>query len=222
MNALSEVEARVLACLIEKSIATPENYPLSLNSLVNACNQKSNRNPVMDLDERTVSNAVDTLRFTHTIVVQVSEAGSRVPKFKHDIAQHLPHTPEITAILCELMLRGPQTVGELKAHTKRLFGFTNLVEIDDVLKELSRREEPLVTQVPPGPGKREKRYAHLLCGDVDDAIQNEPAVVSDGNAISLPKAPSRIDEMEADVTSLKEDVASLRLEIEELKRQLGA
>ena len=222
MIQFNDTEARVLACLIEKSIATPDHYPLTLNSLVAACNQKSNRNPEMDLDERSVSNALDALRFTHTIVVQVAEAGSRVAKFKHDISQHLPHTPEITAILCELMLRGPQTVGEVKAHTKRLFGFASLVEIDDILKELRSGEEPWVTQLPPGPGKREKRYAHLLCGPVDDAIAYASSVAPVSQAPSLPPAPSRIDEMEEDVIALKQEVASLRLEIEELKRQLGA
>ena len=219
MELLTDVEARVLGCLIEKSITTPDNYPLSLNSLVNACNQKSNREPVMDLDERTVEAALDSLRFTHKIVVQVSEAGSRVAKFKHDIAQHLPHTPEITAILCELMVRGPQTVGELKAHGKRLFGFSSLVEIEDILRELRNMEPPLVAQLPPGAGRREKRFAHLLCGVIDEAVSAaaEPADLSP----SLPRAPSRIDELEHTVAALQDEVGMLRLEVQQLKQQLG-
>ncbi|ESS68273.1 hypothetical protein UPF0502 [Methyloglobulus morosus KoM1] len=162
---LSLYETRVIGCLIEKAITTPDQYPLSLNALVNACNQKSNRDPVLELKEVTVQDTVDGLikKFL------VSRGyGSRVTKYQHRFCNSefgtLQLSENATAIICELFLRGPQTPGELRSRTERLCKFGDVNEVEAELASLMAREEPLVVKLPREPGKRESRYAHLFSG----------------------------------------------------------
>jgi uncharacterized protein YceH (UPF0502 family) len=163
---LTAIEARVIGSLIEKAITTPDQYPLSLNALTNACNQKSNREPVMALDERTVQDTLDALAKKH-LVIEKSGFGSRVPKYQHRFCNtgfgSLEFTPQATAILCELLLRGPQTPGELRGRASRMAELREVSEVEAVLEKLSSREDgPFVVRLAREPGRRESRYAHLL------------------------------------------------------------
>jgi uncharacterized protein YceH (UPF0502 family) len=162
---LSLYETRVIACLIEKAITTPDQYPLSLNTLVNACNQKSNREPVLELKEITVQDTVDGL-VKKCLVSRVE--GSRVSKYKHRFCNSqfgtLQLSEKATGIICELFLRGSQTPGELRSRTERLCKFDDVNEVEAELERLMAREEPLVVKLPREPGKRESRYAHLFSG----------------------------------------------------------
>src|ERR1700749_2171248 len=167
---LTPIEARVIGCLIEKQITTPDQYPLSLNALVNACNQKSNRDPVLELEERIVQQTVDDLGRKH-FVVEKSGFGSRVPKYQHRFCNTeygtLKLDPQELAIVCELLLRGAQTPGELRSRASRMAPFTDVSEVEAALTRLSEREDgPFVTRLPREPGRREARYAHLFSGEV--------------------------------------------------------
>ena len=205
---LSAQEARVLGCLIEKEMTTPEYYPLSLNALTNACNQKSNRDPVMNLDETDVVRCLDALRF-RGLAMQAASDGGRVPKYKHNLAQKLYLEPEEQAILCELLLRGPQTVGELRSRSERMHAFSNLEAVEEVLHLLATRKEPLLTKLPRQPGRKENRFAHLLCGapDIEELSANEPAPET---------ARRHVDAQEARILALEEEVATLRGEVASL------
>ena len=205
---LSAQEARVLGCLIEKEMTTPEYYPLSLNALTNACNQKSNRDPVMHLDETDVVRCLDALRF-RGLAMQAASDGGRVPKYKHNLAQKLYLEPEEQAILCELLLRGPQTVGELRSRSERMHAFSNLEAVEEVLHLLATRKEPLLTKLPRQPGRKENRFAHLLCGapDIEEPSANEPAPET---------ARRHVDAQEARILALEEEVATLRGEVASL------
>ncbi len=204
---LDQVEVRVLGCLIEKEIATPEYYPLTLNALVNACNQKSNRDPVVSYDEETVESAIDTLRQKRLAAV-ITGAGMRVAKYRELLSETLNLGRREVALLCVLMLRGPQTVGELHGRTERLHPFADLEEVESVLDHLSAREpDPLVMRLPRQPGTKEPRFAHLLAG--------APAV-TDG-AAPPPSAPR-----EDRLASIEAEVRQLRDEIQGLKDQLAA
>lgn len=205
---LSTQEARVLGCLIEKEMTTPEYYPLSLNALTNACNQKSNRDPVMNLDETDVVRSLDALRF-QGLVMQAASDGGRVPKYKHNLAQKLYLEPDEQAILCELLLRGAQTVGELRNRTERMHAFNNLDSVEEVLHQLTTRKEPLLIKLPRQPGRKENRIAHLLCGTpaVEEIQANAPA----------PEVARRhVDAQEARILALEEEVATLRSEVASL------
>ncbi len=222
MFELSDIETRVLGSLIEKSMATPEYYPMTVKALVAACNQKSNRDPVMNLGEADVMSALDTLRYRHKVVCQVSEAGSRVPKFRHDVAEFIPHAEEDLAILCALMLRGPQTAGELKAHTQRLHPFPDPGAVHRTLDALRRNEpEPLVQQIAPGPGRRESRFVHLLSGPVDELPPSPPPPPPEPDAAPSPAAvePDRLDRLEAAVGRLREELDRLRHDFDTFKEQ---
>ncbi|MGE5892483.1 MAG: YceH family protein, partial [bacterium] len=162
-TALTDVEVRVLGCLIEKAITTPDYYPLTLNALTNACNQKSNRNPVVSYEETTVVRGLDGLR-DKGLANMVYKADSRAPKYQHFFVEKLELSPGDVAVLCELMIRGPQTPGELRAHTERMHDFGGLEEIEGALRGLMEREHPLVVRLPRQPGRKEQRYAHLLSG----------------------------------------------------------
>ncbi len=170
---LSTLEARVVGCLIEKQIATPDQYPLSLNALVNACNQKSNRDPVLNLDEREVQAVVDGL-IRRQVILEKSGFGSRVPKYHQLFCNtqfgSLKFSPAQTAIVCELLLRGPQTPGELRTHAGRLATVSGLDEVENALEDLETRPEgPFVVKLPREPGRRESRYAQLFTGPIDVA-----------------------------------------------------
>jgi uncharacterized protein YceH (UPF0502 family) len=206
---LNDAEARALVCLIEKSLTTPDYYPLTLNSLTAACNQKSNRIPVMTLDESAVTDALDGLRYTHHLVGQVSVAGSRVPKFRHDTAGKLPLLDLDLALMCELLVRGPQTAGELRTHGRRLCEIESVATVAEALNTLATLEPtPVVVRIPPSPGHREPRYAHLLCGDVEVEEDEE-----------LPTRTHRTPSAgrDAHVASLEEKVEALQGEIQELR-----
>lgn len=205
---LSAQEARVLGCLIEKEMTTPEYYPLSLNALTNACNQKSNRDPVMHLDETDVVRCLDALRF-QGLAMQAASDGGRVPKYKHNLTQKLYLEPEEQAILCELLLRGPQTLGELRSRCERMHAFSNLEQVEEVLHLLANRKEPLLVKLPRQPGRKENRFAHLLCGapEMEEPSGNEPA----------PEAARRhVETQEARILALEEEVATLRGEVASL------
>ncbi|NQU41257.1 MAG: DUF480 domain-containing protein [Lentisphaerae bacterium] len=204
---LSDVEVRVLGCLIEKSMSTPEYYPLTLHALTAACNQKSNRAPVMALDEAMVTSALNTLRYTHHVVCQVATAGSRVPKFSHDVVNKLPLTDLDLTLMCELMLRGPQTAGELRTHARRLREIESVAAVTDAMGCLAALEpDPMVIRLPPGEGHREPRYAHLLSGEVEVDIVERPAVTPR----ATPVRDERVAALEAKVELLQADVQGLR------------
>jgi len=198
---LHPVEVRVLGALMEKEIATPEYYPMSLNALVNACNQKSNRDPVVQYDEETVEQALETLR-EKGLVLMISGAGSRVQKYGHRIAEKLNLGRREAAILCELMIRGPQTLGELRTHSDRMHHFDDVTEVETVIE----RFPELFTRLPRRPGEKEMRYAHLLSGP--------PAAVEATTETAVAPRQDRLGALEA-------ELAQLRGEIEDLKRQFA-
>ncbi len=223
---LSAEEARVVGSLIEKAITTPDQYPLSLNALVNACNQKSNRDPVMDLDARTVQQLLDGLA-RRALVVDRSGFGSRVPKYRHLFCNtefgSLKFAPPELAVVCELLLRGPQTPGELRSRAHRMHPFAHADEIEAVLEGLMSREDgPFVARLPREPGRRESRYAHLFSGPVGQHVEPAPAVPATrperpGEPVDGEERGSQASRLDA----LEDEVASLRLELDELKRKLG-
>src|ERR1700736_4022218 len=191
---LHPVEVRVLGSLLEKEVTTPEYYPLSLNALVNACNQKSNRDPVVEFDASTVERALQSLR-DKGLLLAITGAGSRVPKYAHRFSEKLNLGRREIAILCELMVRGPQTVGELKNRADRMHRFNDLEEVESVLDRMGE----LVTKIPRRPGEKEQRFAHLLSG--------EPLASVSGDAGEPEQAQSRVDRvgaLEAEVARQRE------------------
>ena len=165
---LNEVECRILGSLLEKEVTTPEYYPLSLNALVNACNQKSNRDPVMNLDEAVVHQTLRSLE-GQSLVRSVSPADSRVTKYEHRLQEVFNFYRHEIAILCLLLLRGPQTTGELRSRSERMHSFDDLSAVQSSLLHLMKREPPLVAPLARQPGTKETRYAHLFSGDVEQA-----------------------------------------------------
>jgi hypothetical protein len=214
---LTDIEVRVLGSLIEKQVTTPEYYPLTLNALTLACNQKNNRNPVTSFDETTVAQAVESLREKNLAYVFYGST-SRVPKYKHVLPEvmHL-NQPEL-ALMCVLMLRGPQTTGELATRALRLHEFSGLEEVEATLNSLiSREPDPLVTRLPRQPGQKEARFAHLLSGEVfSETVSQEdrPLVIS-----SRSSQFDRVSKLESEVETLKTQVEKLREQFEGFKRQ---
>ena len=210
---LTDVEVRVLGALIEKDMATPEYYPLSLNALVNACNQKSNRDPVVGFDETVVERALERLR-EEKLALMHTGGDNRVPKHSHRIAETLNLGNRELAVLCELMLRGPQTPGELKSRTQRLHDFDDLASVESTLERLMSREPPLVIRLPRQPGLREVRYAHLLSGEppVEQAQAPPPAPPPDS-------AAARLTRLEAEVEALRETVRNLEQQFQDFRKQ---
>lgn len=213
---LTPIEARVLGCLIEKELATPEYYPLTLNSLVNACNQKSNRQPVMALSDGDVEEALSRLR-QQRLAALFSGADSRVAKYKQSIDHVYPMDTSERVVLCELLLRGPQTPGELRTHCNRLHPFENVATVDQSLSLLANRTGgPLVAPLPRQAGQKETRFAQLLTGATresaaDDTIAQPVTVGS--------KAKS---DAEARLTALEAEVGLLREQFEQLRAELGS
>ena len=204
---LSPYEARVIGCLIEKEITTPEQYPLSLNALTNACNQKSNRDPVLDLDEATVQQTLDGLNKKY-LISEESGYGSRVAKYRHRFCNTeygtLKFSPQELGIVCELLLRGPQTPGELRSRATRLCPLKDVTEVEAALQQLGQCEDgPYVVRLPREPGKRESRYAHLFSGEVagSDAIERED--VSPPEPAQRARLEERVARLEAEVAELK-------------------
>lgn len=207
--ALNAVEQRVLGALIEKEMATPEYYPMSMNALVNACNQKNNREPVMHLEESDVLAAIEAMRHGG-IAFEISGREHRVPKYSQGIGQKLNLGNRELAVLCVLLCRGPQTPGELRSRTGSLYAFEDLDAVQSTLHKLSTREEPLVLELPRVPGTKEPRWAHLL-GDEPPAM---PVVGEEAPARAASGASQRIEELEARVRALEEFV-------ERIQSQLG-
>jgi len=204
---LTANEVRVLGSLVEKDITTPEYYPLSLNALVNACNQKSNRDPYMQLDEAAVRDALEALH-DRRMAGPAGGADSRVTKYEHRLQEVFNFTRAETAVLCVLLLRGPQTPGELRGRTERLHRFESLDDVQSALQKLTQREPALVKVLPRQPGTKESRWVHLMAGDMFVAESPGAIVADQGSGDS------------GRVARLEEEVAELRRELGELKNQM--
>jgi uncharacterized protein len=210
---LNETEIRVLASLVEKQLTTPEYYPMTLNALVAACNQKSNRDPVVSYDEATVNTALESLREKNLVYVFYG-SNSRVVKFKHMFPNVFELDPSEVAVMDVLMLRGPQTVGEIRGRTDRLFEFTSLPEVQETLDRLARRDDPLLVKLERQVGQKDARYAHLLSGEIDIATlpATRERTVSGGQN-------ERIEKLESEIEVLKSEVAAIRSELAEFRKQ---
>ena len=204
---LDDAEVRILGCLIEKELTTPEYYPLSLNSLTNACNQKSNRNPIVSYDESIVEQGLDRLQ-AKGLARKTLTAGSRVDKYLHTILDRFDLSKQEMAVICELMLRGPQTGGEIRSRADRMSPFENLDAVEETLRELMEHDPALVIQLPRETGRKERRYVHLLSGSKDAVAANAD---QPGASLTPPvKAEERL-------RSLEEEIERLRIEVKELK-----
>ncbi|GLI38303.1 DUF480 domain-containing protein [Geobacter hydrogenophilus] len=213
---LNPCEIRVLGCLVEKELATPEYYPLTLNALTAACNQKSNRDPVMTLEEADVVRALDSLRMKG--FARQSAEGVRAMKYCHCLAEKFLLEPPDLAVLAELLVRGPQTVGELRTRAERMRPFADLAAVEEVLRMLMEREESLVTRLPRQPGRKEQRYAHLLAG-APEAEGEESAAPPEGARLQVQAENERIARLEEEVPALRAEVAELRRMMEEFRSQ---
>ena len=207
-HVLSPVAARVLGSLVEKEITTPEYYPLSLNALANACNQKNNREPVTTLDEDQIRQALHGLE-DDGLAGPARGTESRVSKYEHRMQEVFNFTRGEVAVVCVLLLRGPQTPGELRGRTERMHRFEELSDVQATLQRLMQREPPLVKVLPRQPGTKEARYAHLLAGDVVEAAPSTAFVESGGSTTA---------QLEAEVAALRHEVAELRGQVERLLR----
>lgn len=212
---LNEIEARVLGSLVEKQLTTPEYYPLTLNALVNACNQKNNREPAVNFDEATVSQCLETLRDRNLVYVFYGST-SRVPKYKHMLPSVFELDERETAVIDVMLLRGPQTLGELRTRTERLYGFPDLGAIQETLDGLMLRSDPLVTKLPVLPGQKEARYAHLMSGEIDvEAVAAAQAARPLRSGVDT----ERLEKLEAEVISLKSEIEALKLTFDEFRKQ---
>ena len=208
---LEDVEVRILGCLIEKELTTPDNYPMTLNALKNACNQKSNRNPVISYDESTIVASLDTLRRKGLALKSLWE-GNRVPKYRHFMEEKYSLTPQQLAVLAELLVRGAQTIGELRSRGERMTTFSGTDEVSAVIEGFMEREggDPWVMQLPRRVGQKESRYAHLLAGVPDFEDEPEPAARPEGTTRRARVDDERIEKLEAEVETLRGELASLR------------
>ena len=216
---LTEIEARVLGALIEKEITTPDYYPLSLNALVNACNQKSNRDPVMNLDEDAVAQAMRTLN-EKELAGPADNFDSRVRKYEHRLQEAFNFNRLETAILCELLLRNRQTPGELRSRAERMHHFDDLTEVQSTLERLIKYDPPLVKILPRQPGTKEVRYTHLLSGDVEipDA-QAAPARELHAAASGSASTGDRLARAESEIAELKKEIAALKQQFADFRKQ---
>lgn len=212
---LNETEARIVGSLVEKQLTTPEYYPLTLNALVAACNQKSNRDPVVSYDESTVTSVLERLRDRNIVYVYYGST-SRVPKYKHMLPSIYELEPAEVAVMCVMMLRGPQTLGELRTRTERLFNFTGLGEIQETLDGLARRDDPLVVRLPVQPGQKEARFAHLLSGEIDvEALAAANATRSSRGGVDS----ERVEKLEEEVAALRSEIDEIKATFEEFRKQ---
>jgi uncharacterized protein YceH (UPF0502 family) len=222
---LNALEARVIGCLIEKQITTPDQYPLSLNALLNACNQKSNREPVMDLDEPTLLRTVEELSRKH-LLLERSGFGSRVAKYRHCFCNTefgtLKFDPQELAIVCELLLRGPQTPGELRSRASRMASLSDVSEVESILARLSERDAgPYVSSLPREPGRRESRYTHRFGGEIAHRETNPGHVQSTtSSGVSVPAVSERAPGQEQRLARLEREVQALQAELSALKSRL--
>ena len=208
-NPLDPVAVRVLGALLEKEVTTPDAYPLTLNALTAACNQTTNRDPVMTLDEATVARTLEELA-RRSFAREVHRSDSRAKRYRQTLAEKLSLHSAESAIMCVLMLRGPQTTAEIKTRTARLFNFIDIAQVDITLQALMTLSTPLVAQLPRQPGQKEVRYAHLLSGEPQVA----PQAVSD-----QPTKTGRLDALEAELASVRSELTELRALFEEFRRQ---
>lgn len=211
---LNDVEARVLGALVEKQVTTPDYYPLTLNALVNACNQTTSRDPVVSYDDSTVLRALDGLRDQKLSSITTG-AESRVPRYRHKLTERFTLSPAELATLCLLLLRGPQTPGELRTRAARLHEFSAIAEVEATLEALTARQpDALVTKLPRQPGFKESRFAHLLSGDVTPTTAEPPTA-------PLPAAsnPDRIAQLEHEVGELRQQLEDLRGQFSEFRKQ---
>lgn len=211
---LNDVETRILGSLVEKQLTTPEYYPQTLNALIAACNQKSNRDPVVSYDEKTVMEALERLRDRNLVYVFYGST-SRVPKYKHMLPSVYELEPPDIAVICELMLRGPQTLGELRARGDRLYQFSGLGEVQETLDGLTRRDDPLVIKLERQAGQKEARFAHLLNGEIDVSTLPPPR----SSASSTSSDPGRLEQLETELRDLRSKIESLKSTFEEFRKQ---
>lgn len=213
---LDDVEVRVLGCLIEKELTTPEYYPLSLNALTNACNQKSNRDPVMALQETDVVRALDSLRFKR--FARVAGDSGRVSKYRHSLAESLRLDPPALAVVAELLVRGPQTIGELRTRGERMASFADLAAVETVLQELMELNPPLVLKLERQPGRKEVRYAHFFSG-IPQVSEEDAAPAPERARLKVMAEDERFAKLEEEVGSLRTEVSELRQLVEEFRAQ---
>ena len=218
MMELTPDESRVLGVLVEKATTTPEQYPLSLNAVINGCNQKNNREPVLTLDEGRVFDALEGLR-GKGLVVRSDMAGSRVNKYRHQAPDVLRVRPGEMAVLAELLLRGPQTLGELRGRASRMHPLASLEEVKQMLRALSERSEPLVRELPPSPGSRAERYAQLLCRDLHPVDAPERAPTE--SVAPTVRAGATESALADRVEKLEDEVARLRSALQQLAEVMG-
>lgn len=218
---LTSEEVRVLGCLLEKEATTPDTYPLTLNSLLLACNQKTNRNPVVDYDEDTIADGIEGLR-NKLLIVRVDGAGSRVPKFRHLIDDQLGLDRPGKALLAVLFLRGPQTLGELRLRTERMSSFATTDQVAEKLSELSEDvDRPLWIKLPQAAGQKEERYAHLFSGEPEEPTGQSVATPAPNAALdSASSRAAKIATLEATVESLSNELNALKAEFSEFRKQL--
>jgi uncharacterized protein YceH (UPF0502 family) len=216
---LSVREGRVLGCLVEKQLTTPQQYPLTANALASACSQATNRHPVMEMDEADVLAGVDGLKAAHLARVVLPVSGRTVERFRHVLDEQLGMTTQEVALLAVLLLRGAQTAGELRGRTGRMVEFAGVEQVADILAGLSRREEPLVALLPRRPGQKEDRWIQCLA---DDPEANPSDRWLETEASEDVSAPEAVSNLEAQVADLREEVERLRGDFEDLRRQLGA
>jgi len=224
---LSEVEIRVLGALVEKELTTPDYYPLSLNALVNACNQKSNRDPAMSLNEDAVRHALRSLE-KEGLAGPADGMDNRVTKFEHRLQEAFNFDRREIAVLCELLVRGPQTPGELRGRAERMYPFDDLGQVQSTLQRLAQREPPVVKVLPRQPGTKEARYAQLLSGDVHIDVQNDaqkqaPAATREAaathSAAHVPINDERIARLEDELSALQNEVADLKQQLAAFRKQ---
>jgi uncharacterized protein len=228
---LNELEIRVLGSLMEKELTTPENYPLSLNSLVAACNQKSNRDPALSLSEAEVLKALEGLGARG--LARLTTTGGRVGKYVHNVAEKLRLAQPARAVVTELMLRGPQTVGELRIRSERMNEFADIEAVEAVLAELQREAPPMVVRLPRQPGRKDARYAQVFAGmpDLPEEVEEEIAPPARTSRSAEPRAEralerrapagERVEQLESEVAELRGEAAALRQEIEALIEQFA-
>lgn len=211
---LSDIEARIVGCLVEKQLTTPEYYPLTLNALTAACNQKSNRDPVMSLGETELLAAVDSLRDKNLVYLYYG-TGTRTVKYKHMVPSVYEVDEAGTAVLTVLLLRGPQTIGEIRERTGRLHEFADLNEVQTTLDDLARRDEALIVKLERQPGQKDARYAHLLSGEVDVSSLPTPAEKRSGSTVDN----VRVETLETEVAALKTELAEFKAMFDEFRKQ---
>jgi uncharacterized protein YceH (UPF0502 family) len=216
---LTPIETRVLGCLLEKERTTPENYPLSINALTAACNQSTNREPVMSLDEKTVEAGVNALREKKLASV-IFGAGSRVQKYRHRLPEHYELTAAETALICVLLLRGPQTPGELRTRAERMAPFESTSEVEARLDELAQGSSPLVLKQPARPGQKESRYIQLLSAETPEPETSASTFTPLPSAVSSePASPSKLEALTTEVTALRTELEQLREEFRTFRKQ---